>query len=50
MKVELEKPKEFDSYEIVNDEDQSMILCRVVYWYKGDELSVRQVEITLLPG
>ena len=46
MNVELEKLKEFDSYEIVNDEDQFMILCRVVYWYKGDELSVRLVDNT----
>ena len=47
MKVELKKLKEFDSYETVNDEDQFMILCRVVYWYKGDELRVRLVEVLL---
>ena len=38
MKVELEKLKQFDSYETVNDEGQYRISCRGVYGYKDDEV------------
>ena len=38
--MELVKLKEFDSYEMVT------ILCRMVYWYKGDEIRVQLVDYT----
>ena len=43
MKVELEKLKQFDSYENVNDEGQYKILSRGVYWCKGDEVKAQLV-------
>ena len=43
MEVELDKLKQFESYETVDDEGQYRISCRGVYWYKGDEVRARLV-------
>ena len=39
--VELEKLKEFETYDVVPDEGQYRISCRWVLWYKGDEVRAR---------
>ena len=39
--VELQKLKEFETYDVVPDEGQYRISCRWVLWYKGEEVRAR---------
>ena len=39
--VELEKLKEFETYDVVPDEGQYRISCRWVLWYKSEEVRAR---------
>ena len=43
LETELNKLKQFDAYETVDDIGQYRISCTAVYWYKGEEVRARLV-------